>query len=507
MSSIDWQEARHQAQSDILSYMLLMKPDTIFGRQHYLFKDVITDVFKGTKRFVCLSCPPRHSKSYTISQTLPAWWLGNRSKDQIIATSYGAGLAQSFGSSVRSDMSTDLYSQIFSSDSKPSGNSSSGTDFMTNAGGKYRAVGVGGSLTGYGGNLIIADDLVKNAETADSPRYKEMLEKYFGETLYTRLMPNGKIIVLMTRWREDDLIGYILKNFADWEYINLPAITEEVDLLSNGKDILGRSLGDPLWPDFFKTEDLLRTKSILGERSFSALYQGRPVAAGGGKISPTDLQWSDEPLKVSYGTTEGTPPSELYSFWSWDTALTKTQTSDFTVGQYWTVYTGGLMWLSRYVRMRGDFTEVQAAMEACYAECGNFVLVEHSHMGLILKDQLAKDYPEMPVELFQPRQYGDKMARLQASLPSFKAGKLWFARAVLSVNEDFDECLDELLKAMMTAHDDFLDCTTQAVLYVNSRDGAKVAVRRKSGRETNDKLPSLSRLTRKSTQRLAKKWA
>jgi phage terminase large subunit-like protein len=405
-------------------------------------------------------------------------------------------------------MSSELYGQLFGAEAQPGGKSTSGTDFMTAAGGKYKAVGVGGSLTGFGGDLIIGDDLIKSAETADSPVYKAALEKYFSETLYTRLMPNGKIIIMATRWRADDLLGYILKNFADWEYVNLPSIAEEEDMLPSihgmpQVDMLGRSIGDPLWPDFFKTEDLVRTKGILGERSFSALYQGRPVSAKGGKISAADLMWSDTPLDK----TGDSSLTELYSFWSWDTALTATQTADWTVGQYWTVYTGGKLWQSKYVRMRGDFTEVQAAIETCYEEGGDFVLIEHSHTGLNLKSQLAKDYPNMLVELFKPRDYGDKMARLQAALPSFKSGKVWFAREALSANEDFDACLDELLKALMTSNDDYLDTTTQAILYVNSRDGAgHTILGRKVGRSQNSKLPSVSKLGRKTALRLAGKW-
>lgn len=187
----NWQEIRQQAQGDILSYMSLIKPSTIFGPQHHVFKDIADDLIARRKRFICISVPPRHGKSFFFSQTLPSFWLGNNPTDQIIATSYAASLAQTFGKSVRADMSSPLFSEIFSPDAQPSGTGKSGTDFNTIAGGKYKATGVGGSLTGFGGNLIVVDDPTKNAEQADSPVYQNMLEKFFGETLYTRLMPDG----------------------------------------------------------------------------------------------------------------------------------------------------------------------------------------------------------------------------------------------------------------------------------------------------------------------------
>lgn len=453
---MDWQELKAMAHQDILVYMATMKPESKFGPQHRLFRDVISDLAARKRRFVCLSCPPRHSKSYTFSQSLPAWWLGNNPKNQIIATSYSATLAQSFGTSTRADMSSDIYGQLFGKDSQPSGKGVSGTDFYTNAGGRYKATGVGGSLVGFGGNLIIVDDPIKSAETADSPRYKEMLEKFFGETLYTRLMPGGVIVVMMTRWREDDLVGYILRNFPEWEYINIPALVEDVDVDETGYDFLGRRVGDALWPEFFTADDLGRTRSVLGESSFQALYQGRPVSSKGGIVTRDLIQLTPE-------LPQG------WAFWSWDTALSAKDSANYTVGQRWVV-SGDTLTLTEYHRGRWDFVDLANLIKDSARRYGDRdIIIEHSHGGICLRDTLEKQLGDScKIELFNPQRYGDKLMRLQASLEKWKNKEVFF-RGVLSSQKDFKDCIDEIVKAGKTGHDDFLDATTQAILSV--KDG------------------------------------
>lgn len=450
---MDWQELRNLAHQDILAYMALIKPESKFGPQHYFFRDIISDLAARRRRFICLSCPPRHSKSYTFSQSLPAWWLGKFPKDQVIATSYTASLAQSFGKSTRADMSSDIYAKIFSTDSQPAGKGVSGTDFSTNAGGKYKATGVGGSLTGFGGNLIVVDDPIKNAETADSPTYKDMLEKFFSETLYTRLMPNGVIVVMMTRWREDDLVGYIIRNFPEWEYVNVPALVEEQDVdEATGLDFLGRRVGDALWPEFFTSADLDRNRKVLGESAFQALYQGRPVSAKGGLVTKDYINYTD------------VLPTGCPGFWSWDTALSANQTADYSVGQRWIV-DGERLILADYVRGRWDFVELLKFVKGLAERSDDrFILIENSHGGMCLRDslieQLGDDYT---VRLFSVKKFGDKLTRLQVSLEQWKSGGVFFYLPLM-LREDFAECLDEILKAGKTKNDDFLDATTQAIL-------------------------------------------
>lgn len=485
----NWQDIRCQAQTDILSYMALLRPETKLGKHHYFFRDVIKDLYDKKLRFVCLSCPPRHSKSYTFSQALPAWWLGNRPRDQVIATSYASSLAQNFGTAVRADMSSELYGSVFSAESQPSGKSMSGSDFSTNAGGKYKATGVGGSLTGFGGDLIIVDDPIKNAETADSPRYKEMLEKFFGETLYTRLMPGGVIVVMMTRWRDDDLTGYILKNFDDWTYINIPSIVEEQDLGTAGS--LGRGLGEALWPEFFTSNDLNRTRKVLGEKAFQALYQGRPVSQSSSTVKASDIVWLSD--------YDAEP---VFSFWSWDLALTDNSTSDYSVGQYWQLLGNDKLVLTDYVRKRLSFVELVNEIEAQAADKPGTVVLEKSLIGLTVGDELAKRDNDLDVELIQPK--GSKLQRLQFAMPVLKSGIVEFVHFDVESDaySDFDECLDELLKAGLTAHDDFLDSFTQAMLYAkdnvlsNDRSEVKLA---KSGRSLLTNKGTASQVSAKTS--------
>lgn len=155
----------------------------------------------------------------------------------------------------------------------------------TPAGGGIKSVGVGTGVTGWGGNLIIIDDPVKSREEAESETYRNRCWDWYRDDLYTRLEPGGSIVLIMTRWHEDDLAGRILRSEEgpQWRVVRLPALAEE-------GDVLGRTVGQPLCPERFDLEALGLRRTVLGSRGFSALYQQRPMAAEGGMFKREDLQ-------------------------------------------------------------------------------------------------------------------------------------------------------------------------------------------------------------------------
>lgn len=492
----DWAKLREQIKSDPLALMLMREPQTVLGKHHYLLRDIMLDLAARRLAKVVISMPPRHSKSYTISETFPAWWLGNSPRDQVIAVSYGAQLATQFGGKVRATMSTDWFESVFGAEACPSGKSTSGSAFATNAGGFYKACGVGGSLTGFGSHLQIIDDPIKSAETADSPRYTDMLEKFFGETLSTRMMPGGVQVLMMTRWRDNDLAGHVIRNFG-WDFVNIKAIADSSD---GTADRLGRADGEPLWPEFFDLGRLREIEQVLGRDSFSALYQGCPVASSGGTLRPEDVLLIDSRSNLITVLPDGSLDLEEADFWSWDTSVAETASSDWTVGQHWHLLRSGKLICSEYVRVRADFDKLQKLVRA--KSRGTLALVEHSHTGLNLKSHLAKVAPGQRLELWQPRRYGGKIARLQASLPYWRAGLVYLERQ--SNKQDWQDCLDELYKAGKTANDDFLDAAVQAVLFANQQkellmSGGEVA---SSARATSAQLgPSFVKATRRTMRR------
>lgn len=190
-------------------------------------------------------------------------------------------------------------------------------DWETASGGGLRAVGVGGGITGQGGDLIIIDDPVKSRDEAESQVYRDRVFDWYTDDLYTRLEPNASMILIMTRWHEDDLAGRILRSGEgpDWEVLSLPAEAEE-------GDPLGRKLGEPLCPDRYDSEALKRIKIVLGN-AYSALYQQRPAQEEGNHFKRSDLR--------IIGKSELPPISERTPIIFWDKAATEGG-GDYSVG-------------------------------------------------------------------------------------------------------------------------------------------------------------------------------
>ncbi len=175
----------------------------------YLMKishSIAEAVAEGNRKLI-ITAPPRHGKSELCSQWVPVWYLTNWPDKHVLLASYGAELATKFGRWCRNTISEntrELGVQI-------SPDSSSVSRWHTIAGGSMVSLGVGGSVTGRGADLIIADDLIKNISEAQSPTVQKNLREWFKSTLFTRLEPGGCFIIISTRWTSDDLIGYLLK--------------------------------------------------------------------------------------------------------------------------------------------------------------------------------------------------------------------------------------------------------------------------------------------------------
>lgn len=205
----------------------------------------------------------------------PAWYMGRHPDRQIICATYSDEFAQDFGRNVRGIVAGDEFKALFpqvslSADAKASDR------WTTNKGGIYKSSGIGGSLTGRGAHLAVIDDPVKNRDTADSKLERDRAWNWYRSVLYTRLMPGGAIILIATRWNDDDLIGRVLeeaeKDGVDqWDLVSLPALADE------DKDPLGREKGQALWPEWYPVEELERIKSTVGPREWSALYQQKPA--------------------------------------------------------------------------------------------------------------------------------------------------------------------------------------------------------------------------------------
>ena len=158
--------------------------------------------------------PPRHGKSELASKRFPAWCLGRDPKRQIIAASYNSDLANDFGRNVRNLVAEPEFGQVFPNVSLAP-DSQAANRMNTNHKGAYVAAGVGTAVTGRGAHIALIDDPFKDREEADSERRRDLVWDWYRSTLYTRLMPGGAIVLIQTRWHEDDLAGRILEQEAD----------------------------------------------------------------------------------------------------------------------------------------------------------------------------------------------------------------------------------------------------------------------------------------------------
>lgn len=285
-----------------------------------LICDTLERVERGEIKQVMFFLPPRHGKSFTVTETFPSWFIGRNPDRRVIEVSYSDAFAQKFGRSNREKL-WECGKAIFDIEVDPGHALSTDWGIHKRHGGMISA-GIGGRITGEGADLLIIDDPIKNAEEANSEVYREKIWNEWQATLQTRIQAGGSVIIILTRWHEDDIAGRILnsEDGKNWTIINLPALAEE-------DDVLGRDVGEPLWPEQGYDKIWAADKRIkVGPYVWTALYQGRPTPPAG------------ELLKKHWWKFYGTRPT-LTDFdeiiQSWDMAFKDSKTSSRVCGQVW----------------------------------------------------------------------------------------------------------------------------------------------------------------------------
>jgi predicted phage terminase large subunit-like protein len=254
--------------------------------------------------------PPRHGKSELASKRFPAWCLGRNAHRQIIAASYNSDLASDFGRNVRNIVASPEFNAVFP-EVTLAPDSQAANRMNTNKGGAYVAAGVGTAITGRGADIALIDDPFKDREEADSERRRDLVWDWYRSTLYTRLMPGGAIVLIQTRWHEDDLAGRLLEQEAgQWDVLELPALSE----------------GQALWPAWYDVDALERIKATIGPREWSALYQQQPQPDEGTFFQRDWFKtWGKLPDLRYYGTsdyavTDGGGDYTVHRIWGIDSS-------------------------------------------------------------------------------------------------------------------------------------------------------------------------------------------
>ena len=278
--------ARKRAQESFLHFIEQLSPEQPPARHHRLLIDKLEKVASGEISRLMIWMPPGSAKSTYASVLFPAWYLGNNPQKNIIAASYGQELADKFGRRVRGLVKEPDWEDIFGG--RLSDASQATNRWALESGGEYFAVGVGGGIAGYRADLGVIDDPIKNREEADSEGRRDKIKDWYRSDFWPRLKPGAGVVIINTRWHEDDLSGWLLeeeKNGGEkWEVLSLPALAEE-------DDPLGRAPGEPLWPEWFTPEMFAHARR--DPRTWSALYQQRPAPEDGDYFKSEWIRWYD----------------------------------------------------------------------------------------------------------------------------------------------------------------------------------------------------------------------
>jgi predicted phage terminase large subunit-like protein len=430
------------AQRCLTSFAILMNANYRVPPHISLIARKLERVNAGKSKRLMVFMPPRHGKSMLCSEYFPAWYLGQKPSNQLIHITYAQEFADDFGRKVRNTIADPLFMHSFP-DARLSEDSSSAKRFHTQAGGVYFAVGTGGPITGRGADLLLIDDAIKNREVAESEVERRKIKEWYSSVARTRLMPGGAIVIIQTRWHEDDLCGWILKEHTheNWEVLSLPAIADE-------EDEIGRKPGEALWPESYPIESLIQLKNTLSSRDWNALYQQRPMPEEGEIIK---LAWFKRYSEL--------PVNRKRIIQSWDTASKAKDINDYSVCTTW-LEVGTTFYLIDVFRKRMEYPALKrAAIQQAERFKPQMVLIEDTGSGQSLLQDL-RSCTRLSLLAVKPK--ADKVIRTSAITAVIESGRVFLPEAAPWL-ADYEA---ELSVFPLGKHDDQVDSTSQALQYL-----------------------------------------
>ena len=441
-------DSSEKSHKNLLDYCQHLAPQYMRPKHIKYLAEKLEAVERGEIKRLAISMPPRHGKSELASNYFPSWFLGRNPNKYVIFSTYAQELADDFGRKVRNTLRDDRYGMVFP-DVKLDDTSQSARRFGTNRGGAYFAVGAGGAITGRGAHLLIIDDIIKGREDADSMAIRRSVIDWYKSTAYTRLMPGAAVVIIGTRWHEDDLIGHVLENaeHESWEVVSLPAIAEEGDTLL-------REPGEALWPKQYPVERLLEIKQTVGSREWAALFQQSPSAEEGNIFKRTWWRlWKDIE-----------PPECDYLIQSYDTAFSSSKQADFTAIQTWGVFSHdnkpNAILLS-CLNERLEYPELRDRAKELYKKWRpDMVLIEKKASGQSLLQDLRRT--GIPVTDYMPDR--DKVSRAHSVAPMVESGQIWLPQNKFWAEDFLNQCSG----FPNARRKDMVDAFTQAIIRLKS---------------------------------------
>ena len=441
LNGIAEEDKKEKAQKNFLNFTKHIWPEFIEGQHHKIIADKFDKLARGEIKRLIVNMPPRHTKSEFASTLLPAWMIGREPKLKIIQTTHTGELAVRFGRKAKTLIDSPEYQEIFQTrlreDSQAAGR------WETAQGGEYFAAGVGGAITGRGADLLIIDDPHSEQDAMNMGALERAYEWYTSGPRQ-RLQPGGKIVCVMTRWNTKDLTGILLKNQSEpksdqWDIVEFPAIMPS---------------GKPVWPEYWKLDELESVKASLSLGKWNAQWMQNPTSEEGAILKREWWKdWDKEHM-----------PKLEHVIQSYDTAFMKKETADYSAITTWGIFRHNedgppQMLLLDAIKERYEFPELRRVAKEQYDYWQpETVLVEAKASGLPLTYELRN--MGIPVVNFTPSRGNDKHTRVNSVAPLFESGNIWAPLSKQFAQEVIEECA----AFPYGDHDDLVDSTTQAVM-------------------------------------------
>ena len=466
-------QLRHYAyeniRQDFLSFVKGFAPKLVadfkMGRHIEVISEKLQKVENGDIKRLMVFLPPRSSKSLVCSKLFPAWYLGRHPNHEILSVSHSDQLASDFGRGVRDLVSDPTYQDVF--DIKLRSDVRAAGKWQTNRTGVYVAAGVRTQIAGRGAHVALLDD-VMSEEDAFSEAGRRYIKEWYPAGLRTRLMPNGSIVIINTRYHEDDLCGWLLSSEAGdsssaisdyWDVVNIPAWVDE-----KSSKLLKLPVGESYFPEWKPKEILKKDEMEIrrhnGSRYWESLYMQNPVPDEGGILKKSWFQmWEYED-----------PPHCDFVIQTMDTAFSTRTTADYSVIQTWGIFTqveadssgaehdvGHLILLGN-TRGRFEYPELrQNAQDAFDEHEPDVIIIEKKASGQSLIQDLRR--AGLPIMEYTPDR--DKVARAYAASPLIESGRVWLPKRPWA-----QTLFDEAITFPNGAHDDQVDSMVMAIHYM-----------------------------------------
>lgn len=477
------------ARAHVLGWSSFVDPTYRRPKHIWLLADYLMRVERGEIKRLIVEMPPRHGKSETTTVKFPAWYLGRHPDRRVIIASHTAELAVRFSARARDTF--DSYApEIWGLSVQAASSAMTRWDIENpeaepgSPPGGMIAAGVGGPITGTGAHLAIIDDPIKDADQANSRTQRDGLWDWYRFVLRTRLMPNAAVVLVLTRWNEDDVAGRLIRQAQDdpnadqWTILRLPALAEE-------NDQMGRAVGEALWPEQYGVGALTAIQASVGPYVWAALYQQRPQPIGGAIFKREHFRYFREDGDV-YILNDGdvvkrVKASDCRRFATVDVAASLSTIADyFVISIYALTPAKDLLHLEQ-IRVRMEGPDQVPLLERTHQRwrVGYFGIEGVAYQLTLVQSAIRKGLPVRKLDADR-----DKVARALPAAARVESHSVFFRQGApwLGALED------ELLAFPRGEHDDQVDTLAYAVLELTGADSFLDYMREEVRRREQAKL-------------------